>query len=298
MQNDKLRNYFHLHFIVLIWGFTAILGKLISIDALPLVWHRMLLATAFVFLFIVFKKNSFRVQKKTLVMLLVTGVVIALHWLTFFKAIKVSNVSVALATMSTGAFFTALLEPILYRRKIIWHEILLGLLVIIGLGLIFSVDTSYKQGILLALCSAFLAAIFSLANGKLIQKHKPSVISFYELGAGVVFLSIYMIFTNNLSSDIFVLSTMDWVYIFILASFCTAYAFISSVKVMKHLSPYTVMLTTNLEPVYGILLAYTIFGESEKMDTLFYVGALIILATVIANGILKNRTSTKLNQKT
>jgi len=298
MQNDKLRNYFHLHFIVLIWGFTAILGKLISIDALPLVWHRMLLATAFVFLFIVFKKNSFRVQKKTLVMLLVTGVVIALHWLTFFKAIKVSNVSVALATMSTGAFFTALLEPILYRRKIIWHEIFLGLLVIIGLGLIFSVDTSYKQGILLALCSAFLAAIFSLANGKLIQKHKPSVISFYELGAGVVFLSIYMIFTNNLSSDIFVLSTMDWVYIFILASFCTAYAFIASVKVMKHLSPYTVMLTTNLEPVYGILLAYTIFGESEKMDTLFYVGALIILATVIANGILKNRTSTKLNQKT
>ena len=286
MQNDKLRNYFHLHFIVLIWGFTAILGKLISIDALPLVWHRMLLATAFVFLFIVFRKNSFRVQKKTLVMLLVTGVVIALHWLTFFKAIKVSNVSVALATMSTGAFFTALLEPILYRRKIIWHEIFLGLLVIIGLGLIFSVDTSYKQGILLALCSAFLAAIFSLANGKLIQKHRPSVISFYELGAGVVFLSIYMIFTNNLSSDIFVLSTMDWVYIFILASFCTAYAFIASVKVMKHLSPYTVMLTTNLEPVYGILLAYTIFGESEKMTGGFYIGAVLILLTVVAHPLV------------
>ena len=280
MQNDKLRNYFHLHFIVLIWGFTAILGKLISIDALPLVWHRMLLATAFVFLFIVFRKNSFRVQKKTLVMLLVTGVVIALHWLTFFKAIKVSNVSVALATMSTGAFFTALLEPILYRRKIIWYEILLGLLVIIGLGLIFSVDTSYKQGILLALCSAFLAAIFSLANGKLIQKHKPSVISFYELGAGVVFLSIYMIFTNNLSSDIFVLSTMDWVYIFILASFCTAYAFIASVKVMKHLSPYTVMLTTNLEPVYGIIVAIFVFKENENLNTWFYAGAVVVIASI------------------
>lgn len=295
MQNDKLKNYFHLHFIVLIWGFTAILGKLITIDALPLVWYRMLLATVLVLLFILFRRNSLKINSKTLVLLVVTGIVIALHWLTFFKAIKVSNVSVALATMSTGAFFTALLEPILYRRKVIWYEIVLGLLVIFGLGLIFSVDSSYKEGIVLALCSAFLAAIFSLANGKLIKKHKPSVISFYELGAGVLFLSGYLLFQNGFEKVTFQLSTSDWIYIFILASFCTAYAFIASVKVMKHLSPYTVMLTTNLEPVYGILLAYAIFGDSEKMNILFYIGALVILGTVIANGILKNRSSIKLN---
>lgn len=298
MPNDKLKNYFHLHFIVLIWGFTAILGKLITIDALPLVWYRMLLATVLVFLFILVRKSSLRISSKTLGLFIVTGIVIALHWLTFFKAIKVSNVSVALATMSTGAFFTSLLEPILYRRKIIWYEVLLGLLVILGLGLIFSVDASYKEGIILALCSAFLAAIFSLANGKLIKRHKPSVISFYELGAGVLFLSGYLLFFEDFNQVTFQLSTSDWVYIFILASFCTAYAFIASVKVMKYLSPYTVMLTTNLEPVYGVLLAYAIFGDSEKMNILFYIGALLILGTVIANGLLKNRYGIKSNLKT
>ncbi len=293
MLNDKIKNNLHLHFIVFIWGFTAILGKLITIDALPLVWYRMSMATALVLVFILFRKNALKVDGKSLLLLILTGVIIALHWVTFFKAIKVSNVSVALATMSTGAFFTAILEPIWYKRKMIWYEILFGLLVIGGLVLIFNIDASYKEGILLALISAFLAAVFSLMNGRLIKKHKPSIISFYELGAGVIFLSIYMLSQGNFSQINFQLSASDWVCIFVLASFCTAYAFIASVQLMKYLSPYTVMLTTNLEPVYGILLAFVIFGESEKMDPLFYIGALLILATVIANGILKSKKQAK-----
>lgn len=293
MLSDKFKNYLHLHFIVFVWGFTAVLGKLITIDALPLVWYRMFFAAFFVLLFIIVRKNKLKVNRKTLLLLLGTGVIIALHWVTFFSSIKVSNVSVTLATISSGAFFAAILEPIWYKRKVIWYEIVFGLIVIGGLGLIFNIDASYKEGIVLALISAFLATVFSLMNGKLIKEHKPSIISFYELGAGVIFLSIYMLFQGNLEQVNFQLSSSDWIYILILASFCTAYAFIASVKIMKFLSPYTVMLTTNLEPVYGILLAFIIFGDSEKMDPMFYLGAFIILITVIANGILKNRTAKK-----
>lgn len=230
---------------------------------------------------------------RTLLLLFIAGVTISLHWVTFFMAIKESNVSIALATMSTGAFFTALLEPIWYGRKMIWYEVVFGVIVMIGLYIIFKVETEYVYGILLALISALLSAIFSLINGRLSQYERPSIISFYELGSGVLFLSIYLWAMGSFTSDFFKLSQSDWIFIFILASVCTAYAFIASVKVMKYISPYTVMLTTNLEPVYGIVLAFVILGDNEKMNPLFYVGALVILCTVIANGILKNMSKLK-----
>ncbi|SNR69469.1 EamA-like transporter family protein [Maribacter sedimenticola] len=293
MPKDRLQNLLHLHFIVFIWGFTAILGKLITIDSLPLVWSRMGLATLFISLYIYFSKFNIKVSKKTFVWLLLGGIVVALHWVTFFLAIKVSTVSVALAMMSTGAFFTALMEPFWYKRKIITYEIFFGLLVIIGLYLIFKVETQYMYGMVIALISAFLAAVFSLINGKLVQTHKPSVISFYELGIGVVFLSVVLLIKGDLNMSLVQLTSMDWVYLLILAIICTAYAFIASVKIMRVLTPYTVMLTTNLEPVYGILLAWFIFGTEEEMKPMFYVGACIILLTVIANGILKQRANIK-----
>ena len=289
MQNDKLKNYLHLHLIVFIWGFTAVLGKLISIDAMPLVWYRMLIASSLVGVFILFKQYSLRVSNKTLLVMLTAGVIIALHWVTFFKAIKVSNVSIALVTMSTGALFTAFLEPIWYGRKIIWYEVVFGLIVVFGLYLIFNVSTSYSLGMGLALISALLGAIFTLINGQLIKTNKPSTISFYELMSGALFISIYLAINGSFNKDFFMLPFSDWFFIFILASVCTAYAFIAAIRVMRFISPYTVMLTTNLEPVYGIFLALLIFGQSEKMSPLFYVGALIIIATIIANGIIKNR---------
>ena len=155
------------------------------------------------------------------------------------------------------------------------------------------VETIFVEGIVLALISAFLSATFTLINGKLIELERPSIISFYELGSGVLFLSIYLGLMGKFTSDFFQLSQNDWLLILILASVCTAYAFIASVKVMKYISPYTVMLSINLEPVYGILLAYFILGDSEKMEPMFYVGALVILATVLANGILKNKRKSK-----
>ena len=295
MPNDKLKNYLQLHFIIFIWGFTAILGKLISIDAIPLVWYRMLIASLFVLLYIVLKKFSLRVSLKTLSLFVLGGGLIMMHWWTFFQAIKVSNVSITLAMMSTGAFFTAILEPIWYKRKVIWYELVFGLIVIVGLYIIFKVEKAYLSGILLALTSALLSSIFSLLNSKLVKQHNPSVISFYELLAGSFFLTLFLSANKDFSQEFFQLNSSDWIFILILAIICTAYAFITSVKVMKFISPYTVMLSINMEPVYGILLAYFILGETEKMSTSFYLGAGVILCTVIANGVLKNIVKTKPN---
>jgi len=301
MPNDKLKSYLHFHVIVFIWGFTAVLGALISLDAVPLVWYRMLIASGFIFLYIKWKKRDLKLTRRKLVVLIIAGMVIALHWLTFFGAIKVSNVSITLALLSTGAFFTSILEPIFYKRKFVGYEILFGLLVIVGLYIIFQVETKYTLGIVLGLISAFLSAVFTLINGKLIKDTAPSVISFYELVTGVVAISIYLaIMTFSSGGDkgfnlaFFTVSAEDWLYLLILASICTAYAFIAAVAVMKHLSPYTIMLTINLEPIYGIFLAFLIFGSKEQMNPQFYYGALLILSTVILNGILK--TKRKINK--
>jgi drug/metabolite transporter (DMT)-like permease len=293
MQNDKLLNYLHLHFIVFIWGFTAILGALISIEAIPLVWYRMFMATGFIFVFLKYRKIPLKFPKKSLGIFALSGLIIALHWLAFFGAIKVANVSVTLAIMSTGAFFTSFLEPLFYGRKIIWYEVFFGLLVIVGLYIIFNVEGDYFYGILLALAASFLGALFSVINGKYTTKYNASAVSFYELGFGMFCITVYLTFSGSFTSEFFQLQNTDWFYLFILASACTAYAFIASLHVMKWISPYTVMLTINMEPVYGIILALLILGDDENMSPQFYYGALIIVVTVIANGIVKNRLNRK-----
>ena len=289
MQNDKLLNYFHLHFIVFIWGFTAVLGDLISIEAVPLVWHRMLLGSLFVLIYIIYNKGMLKVSLRSLIKFAFVGLLIALHWLAFFSAVKVSNVSITLAMMSTGAFFASFLEPIFFKRKIIGYEVIFGLIVIIGLYIIFKVESAYLSGILLALLASFLGTLFSIFNGMMIKSHNATVISFYELLFGVVFITIYILSIDGFDNAFFNLSGSDWTYLIILASICTAYAFIASVHVMKWISPYTVMLTTNMEPVYGILLALLILREKEYMSPTFYLGAIIILITVVLNGIIKTR---------
>lgn len=289
MLSDNNKSYLHLHLIVFIWGFTAILGRLITLDALPLVWYRMLFAVGFIFIYIKYKRMPIKIPKRILLKFLVAGLVIALHWFTFFRAIKVSNVSITLACLSTGAFFTSLIEPIFFGKKIIWYEIFFGLIVVFGLSIIFNVEGRYIEGIILALTSAFLSASFAVINSKFVKDYDPTVISYYELGGGVLFFSIFLLFTNSFNSEFFQLTTSDFVYLLILSSVCTAYAFIASTAVMKFLSPYTVMLTINLEPIYGIILAVLIFEDKEQMSPQFYVGAVIILLTVILNGILKSR---------
>ena len=293
MLESKLKNYLLLHLIVFIWGFTAILGALITIDAVPLVFFRMALAVVFIFVYFLITKKRFYIDRQGVLKFLITGIIIALHWIFFFKAIKVSNVSVALVTMSTGAFFTSLIEPVFFKRKIKALEIILGLIVIGGLSIIFTFESQYKLGIIYALISSFLGSLFAVLNGLFIKRYNANSISLYQLLFGTLFVTVYLFLNNSFSVSFFSLQNLDWIYLFILSSICTAYAFIASVKVMEYLSPYTVMLTINLEPVYAIMLALLIFGDKEKMNPEFYLGAGIVLGVVLINGIIKNKSILK-----
>ena len=288
MRNDKLQSYLNLHLIVFIWGFTAILGALITIKADALVWYRMFFACVFIFLFILFKKKSFKIPMKEFFKLIFVGLLIAIHWVFFFKAIHISNVSITLAVFSLGAFIASLLEPLFYGRRVLWYEVFFGLLIIAALSLLLQVKINYFEGMAYALFSVFLGVLFTLMNGKLIKHHDSLVITFYEFLSGVFFITLYFLFQHQFTDNFFKLSSKDWILIMVLASVCTAYAFAASVKVMQKLSPYTVMLTTSLEPVYGIVLAYFIIGEKEIMNIEFYMGALIIFVVVIINGIVKH----------
>ena len=280
---------------MLIAGFTAILGELISIEAIPLVWYRMTIAGVLMFLFIKFKKMSLKVPLKALIRFSIAGVIIALHWITFFAAIKASNISITLAMFSTGAFFASLIEPLFYKRKIIGYEIIFGFIVIAGVVLITQTELQYLLGIALGISSALFSTLFAVLNGQFVKKYKASVISFYEFVSGVLFMSIFIAFTGDgFDASYFQLSSSDWICLFILASICTAYAFIASIHVMKHITPYTLVLTYNLEPIYGIVLAVILFPQTETMRPLFYVGAALIISTVLLNAMFKNINKPKI----
>ncbi|WCO02788.1 DMT family transporter [Psychroserpens ponticola] len=289
MPNAKTKNYLHLHFLVFIAGFTAILGELISIGSTALVWYRMLIAGVLMFAYIKIIKLKIRVGTKAKLKFFGAGIIIALHWITFFEAINQSNVSITLAMFSTGAFFASFIEPLIYKRRIIWYEIIFGIIVIIGVFLITQSEIKYLNGILLGISSALFSTLFAVINGRFIEVHQATVISFYEFISGVVFLTLFiLVFHDGFSVDYFNLSTKDWIYLIILASVCTAYAFIGSVDVMRLISPYTVILTYNLEPIYGIALALLLFPETEIMSTQFYYGAILILITVLMDAVMKN----------
>ncbi len=285
-----------------VWGFTAILGRLISLDAVSLVWHRMLIAVAVLLVYLMARKKLQPLSFRNALPVLSAGLVIAAHWITFFLAIKVANVSITLAMMSTAALFASLLEPLFFRRKIDVLEIGLGVIVVGGLYMIFRADDTHLVGMMIALCSAFLSALFSVVNGKLIKRHKPTTITAYELLGGVIGISLYMLTAGKFSQDMFALGNCteggfwgllggycDLTLLLLLGTVCTAWAFIESVAVMKYLSPYTVVLSINMEPVYGIVLAFLFFGESERMNPLFYVGTLVILSALFTEAYVKRR---------
>ena len=294
MQKNNLKHYLHLHFLVFIAGFTAILGEAISLGSIALVWHRMLIAFVLTFLFLIFRKYDFKINLRDFFNFSLAGIIIALHWITFFEAIEQSNISITLAMFSTGAFFASLLEPIFFKRKIKPVEIILGCVVICGVFIILKANINSFVGVFLGIVSALLASLFSVFNGKLVQNNNPFLISFYEFLSGVVFILLYLIFSDNVSDlTISSLFSYDYLYVFILGSICTAYAFIASIYILKFLSPYTLVLTYNLEPVYGILLAIFIFPDTEKMGFSFYIGTLIIISTIIINSILKIKNNKK-----
>jgi len=287
MPKDKLNSYLHLHFIVFIWGFTGTLGALISLNAISLVWYRVLFAVIFIYGFLIVKKKVIRQPAIALLSFLIGGILIASHWIAFFYAIKIANVSITLAALSTGALFTSFLEPLFYKRKVVFYEIIFSLFAIVGLVLIFKVESKYAVGLFIALGASFLSALFSVVNSKLVQKYDASIISFYELFFAVAFITIILLFKGSFSISFFTLKISDWIYLLILSSICTAYAMVASTKLLRKMSPFTMMLTINLEPVYGIIIALIVLGDKENMSIEFYYGAAIILITVILNSIVK-----------
>lgn len=283
----KNKHLLLLHLIVFIWGWSPILGKLISVQALQLVWFRIFITVVSILIYLLFTKRSMRISVRDAWMFFGIGAIIAFHWFCFYNAIKISNVSVTLVAFATGTLFTSLIEPLLYKRKIIRYEIIFGMVIIGAIAMIFKVETAYKLGIVFGILAAFTSSLFTVFNGLIVRRVSSSIIAFYELCGGLLALTIYLLLTGKMSTEFLSLPSMDWLWIGILSVVGTAFPFIASVNLMKHISPYTVTLTVNLETVYGIILAYIIWQKDEAMTPGFYVGAMIILATIFGNALLK-----------
>lgn len=286
---NKRADLLLLHFIVLIFSFTAILGKLITLPADNLVWYRMLIALLGIAIYQKFISKPAKVTRRMLLDYLGVGGIIAAHWVTFFAAIKVSNVSVALVALSVSSLFVAIMQPLFLKTKMVWYEVFLSVLTIAGIVTIFSVEGRHTTGLIIGLLSAFFAATFSLFNTRLIQKNEATVISLYEMAGGVLVLSIYFLITGKFEPAFFIVTAMDWFWLLILGLVCTSFAYVGTVKVLRHLSPFTVSISINLEPVYGILLALLFFKESETMNPAFYLGAGLILSSILINAWLKRK---------
>ncbi len=280
---------FRLHMIVFLWGFTAILGKLIESNAQALTFYRMLFAAIFLFIFIRFvKKESIKVSKKLFIQLSAIGGFMAFHWLCFFYSIKVSNVSIALSCLSLSTLFASILEPIIFKRKVDISEVVMGVVIVICMGLIFKTEFQYKEGIFYGILTALFGTIFSVFNGKIFGKTSSGNIIFYEIFSGFLILTAFLLLSGQIF-QINEISTRDLTLVILLASVFTAFPMLESVNLMKYISPFTLILTVNLEPVYGIILAFFIFGESEQMSPIFYGASLIMILAIIVNGILKSR---------
>ena len=297
----RLKDFLELHFIIFLWGFTAILGKLISIPAVELVAIRTLITCASLALIIKFRGGLFRVGSIPFLKMLGVGFLIAAHWILFFASARVASISISLAGLATASLWTALLEPIFTKKKIKPHEILLAILIMIGLYVIFQFEFDHAVGIVMAVGSALMAAIFTIINSRLTKKYPAATITCYEMGgaclATVLFFPLYLAyFTPNAALD-FSLSAMDWVWLMILTLVCTVYAYTGGVRLMQRISAFAMNLTVNLEPVYGILLAWIIFGESEQMSMGFYYGAMIILAAVFIYPILDSWYERRMKSK-
>jgi drug/metabolite transporter (DMT)-like permease len=288
LEKAKIASLAKLHVIVFIYGFTAILGKLISISAIDLVWYRMLIATLGLSLLFIFQRYSVKIALGDFIRIILVGFIVAAHWISFFGAIKLSNVSVTLGCLASATLFTSILEPLLLKRGINLIEVLIGFLIILGLYLIFRFETNYATGIIVAIISAFLAGLFTVLNKILVQKHSTRILTIYEMMGGFIGISIFLLLTGGFSQSFFILPTSDIVYLLILGLICTAFAFAIQVDVMKELSAFIVALSINLEPVYGIIMAFIFFGDTEFMSAGFYAGTALILVSVFGYPLMKN----------
>ena len=272
-----------LHFAVFLWGFTGVLGKAIQLNEGLLVWYRLLITVVTLFFLMLWKNEFKKITLKTALKLSAIGCVVALPWVCFYGSIKYANVSIALICLSAAGVITALIEPIFTSKKIVVVEVLLGLIAIIGIYLIFHFDTKYRTGILIGFLSTILSVLFSVLNKKMVDLVPPKTMILFELIGGLLFLSLLMPLYLKHFPVINLLPTFqDWMWLIILSWICTIWAFDLSLQALKKISAFTQNLTLNLEPVYGIVLAFFVYQENKHLNFSFYFGfALILLAVAL-----------------
>lgn len=274
--------FLQLHLAVFLAGFTGVLGRLITINEALLVWYRMFFSALILLGISIFSKKIKLLRLREMLPLIGVGGIIALHWVSFYGSIKYANISIALVCFSSVGFFSSFLDPLISNRKLIMTEVLLGLMVMLGVYLIFHFDQHFRTGILFGIISAFLATLFPILNKKFIGKHDADTITFYEIGGGWMVLNlvvpVYLLYTPVVS---YLPNTNDLLWLLFLSLFCTVLAFNLSIRALSRISPFTVNLSFNLEPVYGILLAFLIYNEHETLGPSFYAGISIIILTVV-----------------
>ncbi|OCX51534.1 permease [Mucilaginibacter sp. PPCGB 2223] len=286
------KNLLILHFTVFIWGFTGILGALIHVHAVYLVWYRVLIALCTLFLYFRVSKVQFRVDRATFLKLFFTGALVGAHWILFFESIKIATVSVTLVCLSSMTLFTAIFEPLINKKRISRLEILAGVLIICGIVMIFKFETQYTMGIITGLLSASFSSLFGIINSRQVKKTEPPVIAFYELGGAIFWITLFLLFTGGFNRDMKLIPS-DIGYLLILGTVCTSLAYVAGVSVMKELSAFRVALVTNLEPVYGIIMAFVFFGDLDKMTAGFWAGAIVILSTIFLYPVVQTRVANR-----
>jgi drug/metabolite transporter (DMT)-like permease len=285
----KMYKLTSLHLMVVILGLTGVFGKLISLGAIHLVWYRMGIAFISLAIFLAFKKQLFSVSKKDFIGLLGVGALVTFHWLCFFESIKVSTVSVAVVCLATSSLFSALIEPFFFKRKFLFYEVIMGVVVVVALAFIMGTETKYFWGYFYGIIAALLATLFTLFNAKYINKVGAAKITMIEMLSGVIIISCILFFQQDYTVFTTKISVTDLTYLILLGTICTAMVFVWLTEIMRHITPYSLIMAINLEPVYSIIFALIIFGDNELMSSSFYLGSCVIIGIVFLDGYLKNR---------
>lgn len=285
----KYKVHLLLHLIIFIWGFTGIIGKLLHQQAFIIVWYRLLIAFSALGVYMLIKHSKFKFTREQFVKTCLVGMVVAVHWMAFYKTIEISTASLAILCLATTTIHVSWLEPLILKTRFKWRNLLMSILVVVGIGLVAKdLNATELWAVGLGLFAALCAAIFSVSNAKLSQEIPSVSLSFYELLIGFIGLTIYLVASNTRISE-FTLGLTDVFWLLFLGIVCTSFAFLATIEIVKKLGAFTVSLSINLEPVYTILLAIVILKEHELLSAGFYIGASIIVSVLIVNGLLSYR---------
>ncbi len=287
--------FIQLHIAVFLAGFTGILGRLITLNEGLLVWYRLLITSASMWILFSLTKKLQRISFGDILKISGVGFIAAMHWVTFYGAIKYSNVSIALVCFSSVSFFTAIFEPLILRKKLNWVELLLGLVTLSGIYIIFHFDTQYKTGIVIGIVSAILAALFPVYNREFLKRINVETMLTWQQTGGFITLSLLMpLYLYQFPSKSFLPGWENLGWLFVLAWICSVWAFHLSASALKRLSAFTVSLTYNLEPVYGILLAFMVYNENKYLSNEFYLGFVVIAIALLIHLFLLLKVERKL----